>query len=637
VVTVPADGVGFPVKLYYTGDTYPGGQDSGTGSFATSPVQTLSTLVPRSDTRVAFRQAVGQPDFSSYYAAQYNASGITRSKDGADLRKELATSLTDIGGAVQWTLGNSGNSVQTFTREFQILVGSASAPLPPTPPGPPTGLTASAGNAQVDLSWTAPSFTDGLPILGYLVQQATSPNGPWNDAAGGCAPATTGGSTATTCTASNLTNFTTSYFRVAAITTAGTGTFSALAQATPAGPPTLTALSPDQGPVAGGAQVTLTGSGFVPGLTVSVDGVANACKPVTLTSQTEASCLMPAHGAGPVDLTATNSADTSGAQVFTYDDLPTLTAVSPTASPTAGGVPITLTGAAFVSGMTVDVGGSPCTPVIVTSQTSASCTVPPHAQGIVDIQVTTPGGASGTQSLTYSDAPSLSAISPGQGPTAGGAVITLTGSRFVAGMTVSVGNNPCSPVIVVSSTEARCTTPPGSAGPADVVASTGGGSSAPLSFTYDNQPTLTTIAPAQGPTIGGATITLTGASFIPGFTTVDVGGQPCTKVKVISDASLTCNVPPGTVGAKNVTVTTPGGDSNTQHFTYDDVPTLSAASPGQGPEGGGTLITLTGAGFVAGSTTAPSADSPAPDSRCSARLQRPAPPRPARPFRPPTS
>lgn len=606
VVTVPADGAGKPVKLYYGGDLYPGGQDNGTGQFVTSPVQVLSAIVPGSDTRTAFRQASGQPPFSRYFSARYSDAGIRGMQNGADLSNALASSNLDIGAAIQWTLGTSGNTVQTFTREYQLLVGKASDPLPPSPPGAPTGLTATGGNAQADLSWTAPGFTDNLPISGYLVQQATSPSGPWNDAAGGCGPAATSVSAATTCTATGLANFTTYYFRVAATTSAGTGTFSdPPAQATPTAPPTLTELSPDQGPVAGGAQVTLTGTGFVPGMTVNVDGVTDACKPVTLSSQTSASCIMPAHPAGPVNVTVTNPAGTSGSQVFTYDDVPTLTAVSPTAGPTAGGIPLTLTGTAFVSGMTVSVDGvaDACKPVTVNSQTSASCTLPPHAAATVNINVTTPGGTSGNQPFTYSDVPSLSAISPDQGPTAGGTSITLTGSRFVAGMTVSVGGNPCTPVTIVSSTEARCTTPPGPAGPADVVASTGGGSSAPLSFTYDNAPSLTAIFPDQGPTIGGTPVTLTGSSFIPGFTTVDVDGQPCTKVKVTSDSSLTCNVPPGTIGAKSVTVTTPGGASGAVSYTYDDVPALTAVSPQQGPLAGGTQITLTGTAFVKNATT----------------------------------
>ena len=43
-------------------------------------------------------------------------------------------------------------------------------------PGPPTGLTATPGNAQVTLSWTAPASTGGLPVS-YIIYKGTSPGG----------------------------------------------------------------------------------------------------------------------------------------------------------------------------------------------------------------------------------------------------------------------------------------------------------------------------------------------------------------------------------------------------------------------------------------------------------------------------
>jgi hypothetical protein len=87
-------------------------------------------------------------------------------------------------------------------------------------------LTATAGNTQVVLNWTAPS-NGGSAITNYLLE--TSANG------------TSGWSTVTTINAltythTGRTNGTIYYYRVSAINTVGTGTASNVANATPAVP-----------------------------------------------------------------------------------------------------------------------------------------------------------------------------------------------------------------------------------------------------------------------------------------------------------------------------------------------------------------------------------------------------------------
>jgi histidinol dehydrogenase len=50
---------------------------------------------------------------------------------------------------------------------------------------------------------------------------------------------------------------------------------------------------------------------------------------------------------------------------------------------------------------------------------------------------------------------------------------------------------------------------------------------------------------------------------------VDIGGAAATGVVVVSATSITCVTPARTAGAKNITVTTPHGVSNTDiQFTY---------------------------------------------------------------------
>ena len=70
--------------------------------------------------------------------------------------------------------------------------------------------------------------------------------------------------------------------------------------------------------------------------------------------------------------------------------------------------------------------------------------------------------------------------------------------------------------------------------------------------------------------------------------------------------SLTVTVPAGT-GTVDVTVTTPSGTSAatppSDHYTYNAPPTVTVVTPNNGPQAGGNTVTVTGTGFVSGSTT----------------------------------
>lgn len=71
--------------------------------------------------------------------------------------------------------------------------------------------------------------------------------------------------------------------------------------------------------------------------------------------------------------------------------------------------------------------------------------------------------------------PTVTAVDPAVGTTAGGAEVTVRGSGFGSGMTVSFGGVPCAPVNVSSQTTATCTTGPKAAGKTDVVITTSDG------------------------------------------------------------------------------------------------------------------------------------------------------------------
>ncbi|MEI8081640.1 MAG: IPT/TIG domain-containing protein, partial [Actinomycetes bacterium] len=188
-------------------------------------------------------------------------------------------------------------------------------------------------------------------------------------------------------------------------------------------------------------------------------------------------------------------------------------------------------------------------------------------------------------------APTIGGVSPNSGPLAGGTPITVTGTHL-GGATVTVGGNPCTPVVVASDgLSLTCTLPAGSAGAKDVVVTTAGGTATlPGGYTYTTPtpaPTIGGVSPNSGPLAGGTTVTVTGTN-LGGTTAVTVGGNACTSVVVAGDGlSLTCTLPAGTAGAKDVVVTTAGGTATLPGgYTYTTPP----PAPAETSTGVGTAV-----------------------------------------------
>jgi hypothetical protein len=116
------------------------------------------------------------------------------------------------------------NSVGTGTQTSSV---SATPSASATAPGVPQSLSATRGNTQVALSWSAPSSDGGATITGYKVYQST-------DDASFSEVATPSG---TSHTITGLTNGTTYYFKVAAVNSVGTGTQTSSVNAVPATTP----------------------------------------------------------------------------------------------------------------------------------------------------------------------------------------------------------------------------------------------------------------------------------------------------------------------------------------------------------------------------------------------------------------
>ena len=255
-------------------------------------------------------------------------------------------------------------------------------------------------------------------------------------------------------------------------------------------PPTVSSVSPSSGPTTGGQPITITGTGFVTGATVEIGQgqgagpTAIAATDVVVVSSTEITATTGGNAiAGTFNLFVITPAGTSATNPgdlyqYQYAGL-TVSSVSPSSGPTTGGQPITITGTGFVTGATVEIGQGQgagptaiaATDVVVVSSTEITATTGGNAiAGTFNLFVITPAGTSATNpgdlyQYQYAGL-TVSSVSPSSGPTTGGQPITITGTGFVTGATVEIGQGQgagptaiaATDVVVVSSTEITATT-----------------------------------------------------------------------------------------------------------------------------------------------------------------------------------
>ena len=355
-------------------------------------------------------------------------------------------------------------------------------------------------------------------------------------------------------------------------------------------PATVTSVSPNAGPIAGGTSVTITGTGFTTATAVHFGATPST---FTVNSDTSITASSPSGSVGTVDITVANAggtSTTSPADRFTYDAVPTVTSVSPNGGPIAGGATVTITGTGFTGTTAVHFGGTAATSFIVHSNTSITAVSPAGPVGtVVDITVTNPGGTSVTSSVdqfTYVAAPTVTSLSVTSGAAAGGATVTITGTGFTGTTAVHFGGTAAAAFIVNSSTTISAVSPAVSAGTVDVTVTTPGGTSATSSadqFTYIAAPVVSSVSPNAGPTLGGTSVTITGTGFT-GATFVDFGHAAATFT-VDSPTTITAVSRGGPAGTVDISVTTPGGESATSpadQFTYDAAPTVTSTTPANG-------------------------------------------------------
>jgi hypothetical protein len=195
--------------------------------------------------------------------------------------------------------------------------------------------------------------------------------------------------------------------------------------------------------VAGGETALITGTGFDPNATASIDGAAcvvtdNTGAPAALVVTTPAR----ASGARTLVVTNPNGQRTAQAVALTYAQPPAITRIDPeNFGSTVGGTPITIVGTGFAATPAVTIGGAAAPAVTFQSATQLDVTTPAHAdpeevdvvvQNPDTLQATSPGG------YTYLPPPLIAGIVPAVAPAEGNIDVVIVG-RYLVGATVRIG------------------------------------------------------------------------------------------------------------------------------------------------------------------------------------------------------
>ena len=137
----------------------------------------------------------------------------------------------------------------------------------------------------------------------------------------------------------------------------------------------------------------------------------------------------------------------------------------------------------------------------------------------------------------------------------------------------------------------------------EVDSGTGLGLPYTLTVGSEYDPVVTAISPSSGPIAGGTVAVITGSGFtIPSVVTI--GGAVAQNFPA-SPSRIEVLIPPGVAGLKDVTVSTPFGQTTASNLFCQSENTqlcVSTISPNAGPVAGGTLVTITGLNF-AGATS----------------------------------
>jgi len=215
------NGVTNGTKYYYVVSAYNSyGQSANSAEVNATPTAPPPPAVPTGLQATAGNTQVSLTWTAITAATSYHVKrSTTNGGPYTQVAAPISPNFTDTGlanGTAYFYVVSALNSAGESANSSPV---SATPVAPATPPAAPTGLQATAGNAQVSLTWTT-----STGATSYHVKRSTTSGGPYTQVA---APATTSDADV------GLTNGTTYYYVVSALNAAGESADSSQASATP--------------------------------------------------------------------------------------------------------------------------------------------------------------------------------------------------------------------------------------------------------------------------------------------------------------------------------------------------------------------------------------------------------------------
>ena len=192
--------------------------------------------------------------------------------------------------------------------------------------------------------------------------------------------------------------------------------------------PTLTGVSPLSFDAAGGRTLTLTGLSLGSSGVVYIGSTSVQCPLLSPPgwAQTSISCTLPPGQGQNISVFVLVGGQTSNSLLISYD-APLIYSASPALSPTSGQL-LTISGYSFGTVGTVSAGGVPCdvtvAPTVFTSNRIV-CQLRAGQGTNIAVSVTSSGRTSNSTLISYAP-PTITSVSPTNGPTAGGHPITVS-------------------------------------------------------------------------------------------------------------------------------------------------------------------------------------------------------------------